>query len=183
MSLVKVFDASDQIPTTMPPTCHGVLGYIGGRAEHVWTVAEWNRFATVGNEVRLFPCWVADFSRSPVTSALDAAHAAFTRGWSRGRAIVLDTEAAVDRAWVSSWAVELDRTGFIDVNYGSASVVAKNGCPRLWVAAWDNDPVLEGGQAVEAHQYATNVSTAGGVVDLSVVGPVLWPLGGYGKRR
>jgi hypothetical protein len=180
MSLTRCFDASTQIPDKMPPGCKGALGYIGGQAEHVWTTAEWNRFAR-GKGVRLFPCWVADFSADPRQSARSALTAARRLGWRPHRAVVLDTEATVNKDWVAEFTHELDG-GLTVVNYGSAAVVAQNGSAHLWVANWDDDAVLEGGQSVDGHQYEADVQVAGGVVDYSVINEWLFDHGGAGPR-
>lgn len=186
MSLTKGFDAAFP-PELAPAGCGFALGYIGtvgpdrlDRDEHVWTLQEWQRFA----HLRQFPCWVTDFSKSPVASAVDAVELARALGWRSiyGRALVYDTEALVDRAWCVEFEYEIRAHGFEAVNYGSASVVAQNGSALLWIAKWDGDPQLEGGQSVEAHQYAANVGVPGGTVDFSVMSPQLLGHGGMGAR-
>jgi hypothetical protein len=181
MGLTRCFDASTQIPDKMPPGCKAVLGYIGGQARHVWTTAEWNRFGH-GKDVRLFPCWVADFAADPRQSARHALDAARKLGWRPHRVVVLDTEVAVDRRWVREFTHEVEGELTV-VNYGSAAFVARNGSTHLWVAKWDDDPVLEGGQSVDGHQYVADVQVAGGVVDFSVINEWLFDHGGRGPRR
>lgn len=180
MALKKGFDASTQIPARMPAGCTFAAGYIGGSTPHVWTRDEWNRFAGVSG-ARLFPIWVADFASDPVQSAKDAVTAMRRLGWSPGRALVYDTEATVDTAWCRAFRREAGHEQ-IPVNYGSAAVVAQNGDDRLWIAKWDGDPALGGGQDVLAHQYEANVSAAGGVVDFSVMDDGLFRQGGVGLR-
>lgn len=180
MALHKGFDASTQIPTHMPAGCTFAAGYIGGNTPHVWTKAEWDRFGRISG-VRLFPIWVADFAADPVQSAKDALAAMRKLGWSPGRALVYDTEDTVDKAWCRAFRHEAGHAQ-VPVNYGSAAVVAGNGDDRLWIAKWDGDPALEGGQGVEAHQYLANVLAAGGVVDFSVMDDQLFRQGGRGER-
>jgi len=181
VALHKGFDASTQIPAHLPAGCTFAAGYIGGSTPHVWTKAEWNRFAGISG-VRLFPIWVADFASDPVQSAKDAVAAMRRLGWSPGRALVYDTEATVDQAWCRAFRREAGNVQ-VTVNYGSEAVVARNGDARLWIAKWDGDPALEGGQGVEAHQYVADVSAAGGVVDFSVMADGLFRQGGVGPRR
>jgi hypothetical protein len=180
LALHKGFDASTQIPTHMPRGCTFAAGYIGGNTPHVWTRGEWNRFAGTSG-VRVFPIWVADFAADPVRSAKDAVAAMRRLGWSPGRALVYDTEDTVDRAWCRAFRHEAAHLQ-VPVNYGSAAVVARNGDDRLWIAKWDGDPALEGGQDVEAHQYVADVPAAGGVVDFSVMEFRLFRQGGVGPR-
>ena len=82
MALYRCFDAAYP-PKTAPPGMHAVLGYLGapGRTPHVWTLAEWQRFAAL----RCFPCWVPDYRRSGALEADDAVHAAMGLGWAPGQ--------------------------------------------------------------------------------------------------
>ena len=185
MTLTKCFDAAFP-PAQAPDGCGAVLGYIGrpgpgrlDRDEHPWTLEEWLRFG----HIRQFPCWVTDFSKDPRASAADAVHLARALGWNSGRAIVFDTEDLVDRPWCVVFAAEIEGYYFTPVNYGSASVVARNGCGWLWLAKWDGDPQLEDGQGVEAHQYVAGVTVPGGIVDFSVVSDDLLHHGGRGPRH
>ncbi len=177
MKLTRCFDASLQIPETAPDGCEAVLGYIGGNAIHVWTLAEWDRFG----HLRQFPCWVADLASSATQQASDAAEAAKRLGWHEGRAIVADMEEASDAGWWNEWAGELTRRHYQPAWYGVASVVGVYAATYKWVAEFDNDPDLPAGWA--AKQYAANVAVPGGVVDLSVIGEGLIGHGGVGPRR
>lgn len=186
MTLTKCFDAAFP-PAEVPAGCGAVLGYIGtvgpdrlDRAEHVWAPRQWLPFAGL----RQFPCWVTDFSKDPVASANQAVVLARALGWRPlyRRALVYDTEALVDRAWCQRFEHTVDTHLFVPVNYGSASVVAQNGSSRLWLAKWDGDPQLEGGQSVEAHQYAAGVIIPGGLADFSSIGPDLIRHGAQGPR-
>ena len=183
--LYRGFDAAYP-PQEPPPGRRVVLGYIGGATEHVWTLQEWLRFRAL----RQFPCWVADLGADPVSQARQACQTAEHMGWyrDRTRALICDTEAASDRGWYQSWAAELTRLGYLEANYGSAGapgspIVEANGSHRIWAAAWDDDPILEGGQLVLAHQYEAGVPFAGTAIDLSVVSHEMLLLGGGGPRR
>src|SRR5258708_14891264 len=50
---VKMFDASEP-PAPAPAGYRAVAGYIGGDTPHVWTDAEWRRFA----RLHKLPTWV-----------------------------------------------------------------------------------------------------------------------------
>src|SRR5258707_6133543 len=50
---VKMFDASVP-PASAPAGYRAVAGYIGGDTPHVWTEAEWRRFA----QLHQLPIWV-----------------------------------------------------------------------------------------------------------------------------
>jgi hypothetical protein len=183
--LYKGFDASVP-PEKTPAGMRFVLGYIGGRTPHVWSLEEWLSFGTL----RQFPCWVADFGAPPEAQADTAAARAVTMGWydNLSRVIVLDSEAIVNRAWYQRWARRLAWRGYLDCNYGSlgssaASGVEANGSRRVWAALWDGDPVLEGGQEVQAHQYEAGVPEQGTAIDLNVMEHALFVLGGGGPRR
>jgi hypothetical protein len=184
--LYKCFDAS-RPPPEAPAGCRAVLGYIGGATPHVWSLAEWLRFASL----RQFPAWLAMLDRDPVAQARQACQTAARMGWVNDgtRVIVCDTEAFTSRPWYQSWKAEVIRAGYLECNYGSLGtpghpLVELNGSGRIWAALWDADPVLEGGQLVEAHQYDDDVPGPGGVpVDLSVMEHALFILGGGGPRR
>jgi hypothetical protein len=177
MTLTRCFDASLQIPELAPDGCEAVLGYIGGNAAHVWTVAEWDRFG----HLRQFPCWVADLGSSATKQAADAVGAAKRLGWHETRAIVADLESASDLSWWDEWAGEVSKLHYEPTWYGSASVAGVYTAKFKWVAEFDNDPDLPEGWA--AKQYAANVEVPGGVVDLSVISSGLIAHGGVGARR
>jgi hypothetical protein len=177
MILTRCFDASLQIPKATPEHCGAVLGYIGGSAEHVWTLEEWTRFS----HLRQFPCWVADVRSAAGKQAADAVAAARKLGWSAGRAIVADMESANDPSWWNEWSKAVTGLRYRPAWYGSESVSGGYDASFKWVALWDEDPQLRDGWA--AKQYAANVTVPGGVVDLSVVDESLLIHGGRGARR
>jgi hypothetical protein len=178
MSLIKCFDASDQIPASAPAGCEACLGYIGGtQALHTWTPQEWQRF---GHLIQ-FPCWVPDFGDDPGLQGSQAAEAAARLGWRGGRAIILDMEAVDDRSFLSAWAAEVRKAEFTPVWYGSRVHSGQAARYRRWLADPDGIAALEHG--FDAVQYAWNVQVPGGVVDLSVVDSRLAAMGGRGRRR
>src|SRR5271165_1278544 len=154
MSLHRVFDAAYP-PQTAPPGCDGVLGYIGGgRAAHVWTLAEWQRFGTL----RQFPAYVPDFNvQQPIPAAEDAAGRMKLAGWAPfqpdRRVIVCDLETLIERGWYQQFAAEIEQQGFCAVAYGSESTIFETAAAEVWLAAWDGDALLPPGQTVHAHQY------------------------------
>src|SRR5271166_890489 len=134
--LHRVFDAAYP-PQTAPPGCDGVLGYIGGgRATHVWTLAEWDRFA----DLRQFPAYVPDFTtEDPTTAATSAAILMKERGWAPfqpdRRVVVCDLETLIERGWYQQFAAEVEQLGFTAVAYGSLSMVLENAASEVWAAA------------------------------------------------
>ena len=177
--LYRVFDAATP-PVQAPPGCQGVLGYIGGkRAAHVWTLAEWQRFAVLVQ----FPAWVPDLTaEQPVPSAVAACHTMQSIGWApfqaAKRVIVCDLETDVARGWYAQFAAEVEQQGFTSVAYGSLSTVLENAAADVWVAAWDGSATLLAGQTIHAHQYA-----AGQSLDFSVADEWLFARGGQGPRH
>jgi Domain of unknown function (DUF1906) len=178
MSLIKCFDASDQIPSSAPSGCEACLGYVGGpEALHTWTLEEWQRF---GNLIQ-FPCWVADFAGDPAGQGSQAAAAAAGLGWHRSRAIILDMESVNDASFLSAWAAAVKKAGFTPVWYGSREYCAQATDYMRWLADPDGIDALETG--FDAVQYSWNVQVPGGVIDLSVVDSRLAAHGGRGPRH
>jgi hypothetical protein len=178
MSLIKCFDASDQIPSAVPAGCEACLGYIGGvRALHTWTLEQWDRFG----RLLQFPCWIADFGGDPAGQGGQAVTAARELGWRTGRAIVLDMESVNDQKFLTAWAGEVRKARYVPVWYGSRVYAGQAAEYMRWLADPDGVAALEPG--FDAVQYAWNVQAAGGVVDLSVVDSKLAALGGRGRRK
>jgi hypothetical protein len=178
MSLIKCFDASEQIPPSAPSGCEACLGYIGGAtALHVWTLAEWKRF---GHLIQ-FPCWIADFSGDPVKQGQQAAEAASKLGWRPGRGIVLDMESTSDKSFLTKWADEVHKAKFVTIWYGSRAVSGQASDYKRWLADPDGIAALVPG--FDAVQYEWNVQVPGGVVDLSVLDSKMADLGGRGPRK
>jgi hypothetical protein len=178
MSLIKCFDASEQIPSSTPEGCDAVLGYIGGpEALHTWTLEQWQQF---GHLIQ-FPCWIPDYSGDPATQGSDAAAAAWKLGWRYGRAIILDMESTNDQSFLSAWAAAVKKARFTPVWYGSRVSSAQASDYPRWLADPDGVAALVSG--FDAVQYSWNVQEAGGVIDLSVVDSRLADIGGRGPRR
>jgi hypothetical protein len=177
MSLLKCFDASDQLPASAPRGCEACLGYIGGTALHTWTLQQWQQF---GHLIQ-FPCWGADFAGNPVQQAAAAAKTASKLGWSHGRAIILDMEAVEDEQFFTAWAGQVRKARFTPVWYGSRDSSGQAAGYIRWLADPDGIAALQPG--FDAVQYAWNVAEAGGLVDLSVVDSRLAALGGRGPRK
>jgi hypothetical protein len=172
-----VFDASLQIPATAPEGALGVAGYIGGQAEHVWLLEEWQRFG----HLRQFPIWVAN-TMSVVTAtgqAVDAVTVARRLGWHEERAIICDMENTDSPGWWDAWAVSVAQQGYFPVWYGSADARPAT-ATAVWLADPDGVPELTGG--VLGKQFAWDVDVPGGLVDWSVVSEDLFHRGGEGPR-
>jgi hypothetical protein len=132
-SLARCFDAAFP-PSMAPPECRAVLGYIGGEhAAHPWTAGEWDRF---GHLIQ-FPAFVPDMAKNPVAQAAEAVDLAAELGWREHRAIICDTETAVDPSWWRLWSAEITRQRFVPVDYGSLSFVVHNDAEIIWAARWN----------------------------------------------
>ena len=167
--LSRVFDAAVP-PATAPAGCAGVLGYIGreGKTPHVWTPAEWARFAHLVQ----FPCWVPNLgnhSGAEANDIIDALHLAFgfVPGPAHLLAVVIDyeTAGAAEAKWHAALADALGHRSLDAVAYGSLSDVIQIEAAHVWSALWDDQPALEGGMTVHAHQYLSTPSIDYSVVD------------------
>jgi hypothetical protein len=179
---ILMFDAAFP-PQTAPPGAQAVLGYVGGRGldrdTHVWTLAEWQRFA----HLRQFPAWACNTDASPDTSGKVAAGEAELLGWNRNgsRALVGDMETQADPKWWSSFEIAVSSAGMVPICYGSASTVAGNKPHRTFGADWNGDQAIPEGWV--AHQYAGNLPYENTHIDWSSLTPEMLRLGGKGKRR
>ena len=168
MTLVKQFDAAYP-PASIPPGCQVAAGYIGrpGYTPHIWTPQQWQPFKGLYQ----VPIWVPDTSGNPAAESMAACSAAKALGWAPHHAdtriIVFDLEQFADRDWWGQLAGSVAGEGFQAVPYGSLSTVLGNGAAEVWTADWDGDYTLQGGQTVEATQYAANQSWDGTQVDYS----------------
>lgn len=182
MTLHKQFDAAYP-PTSAPPGCTIVAGYIGGsEALNVWTPAEWQRFETLYQ----VPIWVPDTSGDPTAQASAAVAAAKTLGWApfynNRRLIVFDLELAEVPAWYASVAAEVASQGFQAAAYGSLSTVLANKAAVVWSADWDGDYALNSGQSIEATQYVSDVAWQNTQVDYSAASDWWAAHSGVGPR-
>jgi hypothetical protein len=177
-TLHHCFDAAFP-PSQVPSDCDSVLGYVGGSlADHVWTPQEWQPFGDLAQ----FPCWVCDLTANPVDQARDASAAARKLGWNTGRAMIGDTETAVDPVWWDSFARQLDLLDWVAVDYGSQYYVVQNKPAIMWVADWNGIPNLPDSETW-GDQYIANREYQNTTIDLSVINHDLYLLGGEGKRR
>jgi hypothetical protein len=179
---ILMFDAAFP-PLVAPPGAEAVLGYVGGRGldrdTHVWTLAEWQRFA----HLRQFPAWACDTAVSPSASAVVAVQLAESFGWhcNGSRALIGDMETRVNPSWWRQFQMKVTSWGMVPVCYGSASTVTGNKPSRVFGADWNGDKAIPAGW--DAHQYEGNVPFGGTLIDWSALTPVMLRLGGEGKRR
>jgi hypothetical protein len=179
---ILMFDAAFP-PQTAPPGVQAVLGYVGGRGldrdTHIWTLAEWRRFA----KLRQFPAWACRTEVSPEASAVVACELAGSFGWNRNgsRALVGDMETTIAPEWWARFEAAVTVNGMVPVCYGSSSTVGLNKPRRIFGAEWDGDPAIPAGWV--AHQYAGNVPWEGTELDWSSLTPEMLKLGGIGPRR
>jgi len=179
-----IFDAAVP-PDARPAGTQGVLGYVGGRATHVWRPAEWLPFRVV----RQFPAWVADLSADPRHQADAAVAAVKALGWAayepepERRAIIYDMETAADPAFYAVLASVTDLAGFVAVAYGSLSTVLQCAAADVLAAEWDDKAKIPAGQTIHGKQYKANVPLGGTEVDYSIIDAWLYQRGGQGARH
>jgi len=181
MSLFKAYDA-EYPPASAPTDCHAVLGYIGGSADHTWTVAEWNHASNNGR-LRQGPIWGAQLDLEPTANGQAAAAAAKALGWGPGRCIWLDMENWQDETWVAAFIAAVKGSGYEEGTYGSQSTVTANpvGKGGYWIADWNGNAVVSG-ENVSGHQYLANVSDGNTVVNYDVFEVSVIGLFGIGPR-
>lgn len=183
MSLYSMFDASVPPPSAYPGAA-AVAGYIGGNTPHVWTPAEWQRFANL----RQFPIWVGYLEADPVGHATDAAAAMERLGWARNqanrRAVIADFETEVDVAWLDAFGQTIWNAGYETLVYGSESTIVDNPVKEgRWIALYNSDPNIPTVPGAIGHQYKANVPWGGTQVDLSVITDTMLIHGGVGPRN
>lgn len=183
MTLYSMFDASVP-PSSAYPGAQAVAGYIGGNTPHVWTPAEWQRFADLSQ----FPVWVGYLEGDPLGHATDAAAAMGRLGWSpfaaNRRAVLLDFETEVDPPWIDTFAGEIWQSGYQTFIYGSESTIVGNpGKEGRWIALYDGTPDIPNVPAAIGHQYRANVPWGNTQVDLSVITDEMLVHGGIGPRH
>ncbi len=127
-----------------------VAGYYGGPdAFHVWTRADWRRFAAN----RKLPIWVAGFEGAK--EAGQAVRALRRLGVPQGVFTAVDMETRVDKTYLAAFGAGLKQAGYKVWVYGSASTVFAN--PLLngyWVADYAGiGPFMYDHQHVRATQY------------------------------
>jgi hypothetical protein len=172
-------------PPAVPAGVTGIMGYIGGAAEHVWSPGEWAPF----HAVRQYPIWVIDFTGDPVRQGLDAIVAAENRGWAphlpanETRVIVFDAEDKADPAWYAALAPVVETAGFVPVVYGSLSTVLGNAASDVLAADWDGIKAIPAGQTIHGVQYAANLHVGSVEVDWNLFDEWLMARGGVGPRR
>lgn len=178
-----MFDAA--FPPQQPyPGCQAVAGYIGGNTPHVWTVPEWQRF---GHLVQ-FPVWVGYQEADPAGHGQVCAETMHARGWNPGspnrRAVILDEETQVDKAWLDAFAAEVWAAGYQTFIYGSLATVLGNPPKEGYlVADWTGVPAIPPYADVLGCQYQASVPWEGTQVDLSVITDTMLAHGGIGPRH
>lgn len=182
--LYKTFD-SEFPPQHHPGGVSAVMGYIGGNADRIWSLADWQRFA----KLRQFPIWGCDFRVSPGTAGSKAAEAARLLGWRDGRAIIGDCEANADRSWWVGFETTVRNFGYRAVCYGSIDFVTENHAQEYIGALYDDIPSLDNlpdlppGERWLGKQYAANIDFEGTKIDYSVIDLALLRMGGIGERK
>lgn len=183
--LYRIIDAAFP-PLEVPPGTDGVLGYVGevGFTPHVWTVAEWDRFAELGQ----FPAWLPNLSLPADVDADNAIAAVQALGWAVEpkpftRAVVLDLETGKYPDWSLEWGTRVARRGYWPDDYGSMSTLLGNAAYDYWAADWDGIPLLQPGKRINGDQYAAGIAWENTTIDVSVVDLELWNRRGRGRRH
>jgi Rv2525c-like, glycoside hydrolase-like domain len=127
-----------------------VGGYYGGpNAFHVWSRADWQRFAAN----RKLPIWVA--GQDGAGEASQAVRRLHRLGVPQGVFTAVDMETRVDKTYLAAFGEVLQRAGYKVWVYGSASTVFGN--PSLngyWVADYAGiGPFMYDHLHVRATQY------------------------------
>lgn len=147
---VRMWDAAH--PTfPWPRWLKIVAGYIGGQAEHVWTVVEWR---AAGNRKKL-PIWVAQLfgPRDHFKDAWQILQMCFLLRIPKGSPIVIDMETNVDAHYLTGIYTILHFFGYRVWVYGSRDFVFGNPrCDGYWVADFTNVKHMVPGRFVVATQ-------------------------------
>lgn len=183
MGLYRMFDAA--FPPGLPyPGCQAAAGYIGGNTPHVWSLAEWQRFAGLVQ----FPIWTGyGQGGDGATQGLECAAVMHQLGWKPGapnrRGVILDEETRVDPAWVDGFAGAIWDSGYQTFMYGSlATILSDPPKEGYLVADWNDIPALPPYPNVVGCQYQPNIPWNGTQVDLSVITDAMMLHGGIGAR-
>jgi hypothetical protein len=168
-------------PPAIPAGVTGIMGYIGGAADHVWAPGEWAPF----HAIRQYPIWVADTGQSPSYAAGLAVAAARALGWAAGigRVIVCDLETQSAPNWYAAWAGNIAKEGFVSVAYGSLSTVLGNAASDVLAADWDGIKAIPAGQTIHGVQYTANLHVGSVEVDCDLFDDWLMARGGVGPRH
>jgi hypothetical protein len=150
VTLVRMKDASVE-PATLPEGVKVVAGYIGGNTPHVWSVAEWDRFAGV----KKLPVFVHEQGASGTEEGWAALKRLYQLLVPKGTLVVLDMETLVEPAAVLNFRALMNWGGYYCGTYGSADFIFGNpNCYGYWVADYDKKPQLFPHHGVFATQYA-----------------------------
>ena len=182
MGLYRMFDAAYP-PLQAYPGCQAVAGYIGGNTPHVWTSAEWQRFANL----RQFPIWVGYLDRDPTADGNAAVMAMQRLGFRQNapdrRAVILDKETQVDPAWVDTFGSIIWAAGYQTFMYGSLATIMHDPPKEGYlVADWTNIPAIPPYPNIVGCQYEADVAWDSTQVDLSVITDTMMVHGGEGAR-
>jgi hypothetical protein len=129
MQLLSMMDTAN--PDAPLARCDVAGGYIGGRAEHVWSAAQWRAQSA---RYRL-PIWVFDFGQHGDVQAREALKQLAAIGCPDHVTVALDMETGQDPIQVDQWGKVMHGAHFLTMVYGSTSTLFANP-PRsgYWVA-------------------------------------------------
>lgn len=152
MGTIKFIDAA--YPPRSMEGAQGLCFYAGGDAVHVWTLSEVAAFRAE----YLLPVFVRSTPGNAATGNADAL--TYLRDLGKynipaGKLVALDTETAVDPAYVAAFVTAVNAGGHPVIDYGSQSNVLGNKNPDgyYWGADWTGTPHISTGDA--ATQYAS----------------------------
>lgn len=158
MVMLTFIDCST--PLSAYPPADGIAFYAGGDTPHIWTSKE---IAACPYRYRL-PIWVRSNPTLATASADVANFVTYLHlvGAPEGCLVALDSETNVDAAYVAAFFAGIKSSGYVLIDYGSASSVFGNKNPDgyYWAGDWTNVAHLVPGSQIT--QY-----TSKGTYDIS----------------
>jgi hypothetical protein len=153
MTEILMFDAAAPPADAAEVSKYQVAaGYIGGDTPHVWTKAEWDRFA----HMRRLPIFTRSdpAGHSGTADAFAALGQLYAIGAPKGIPVAWDMEAAVAEAYLNEVDAVMTWAGFLVWVYGEESTVFGNPeCHGYWAAKWTGDPFMANHSSIRATQY------------------------------
>lgn len=188
MTLILVGDSSTppDAPHLLPSGMRKFLGYLGGDTPHAWSRAD-----VAALEDALGPDSWAGIWTAPNGSSLPPAGLTAAIGTQCAEGAVAALQALARPAWlpvfldIEQGAYARNPAGAMTCRAAFVAVLAAHGYPRAyaylpksagvdWIAAWQPAPPTVLGLGVVGQQYAGNVPTPAGVVDLSMFEPAIF---------
>lgn len=149
---------------TLPPGVTIIGGYIGGDAEHVWTIDEWSAFG----KMRKLPIFVRSGAGNGFDDGIETLKLLYGLNVPGGAAVAYDKETdATDYVQVRQWTRVMWLGGYRPWVYGSLDYVEHYNRKYLWTADYTQRRHVNKGAV--ATQYAANLTYKDLAYDLSEV--------------